>query len=74
MIKLSGLWLNTSKKGEKYFSGALGGGRIVILKNQFKKEGSNEPDYEMYLKENEPSQVKVEAKKDDDPFADDVPQ
>lgn len=49
-IKLSGLWLNESKAGEKYFSGSLGSnGKLLIFKNSKKEEGSKQPDYELYL-------------------------
>jgi len=58
MIEASGLWLGESKDGKKYFSGSLGNVRVVIFKNTFKKEGSNEPDYKMYFDE----QKKKEAK------------
>jgi len=51
MLKLTGLWLNVSGKGEKYFTGNLGNARVVIMKNTFKVEGSNEPDYTLYLDE-----------------------
>lgn len=52
MIKLTGLWSNTSKDGKiTFLSGNLGGGRIVIMKNNFKKEGSNEPDFNLLIEE-----------------------
>lgn len=66
MIKATGLWLNTDKEGNKYFSGSLGNARVVIFKNNFKEEGSNEPDYNMYFAE----QVKKEIPKTTD---DDIP-
>lgn len=47
-IKISGLWLNESSKGEKYFSGYLGNARIMIFKNKSKKE-DNHPDYNMFV-------------------------
>lgn len=62
MIKLTGLWLNESKDGKnKYFSGSLGQGRILIMKNSFKKEGSNEPDYTLYIEES----LKKDKKEDE---------
>lgn len=67
MIKVSGLWLNIDKEGNKYFSGGLGNIRVVIFKNTFKEEGSNEPDYNMYFDENKKKEIpKVED--DDVPF------
>lgn len=50
MIELSGLWLNESKDGQKYFSGSLGRARLIIFKNTFKKE-EKEPDYLLYIDE-----------------------
>jgi hypothetical protein len=53
MIKASGIWENTSKDGKtKFFSGSMGGVRIVIMPNSFKAPGSNEPDYNLYFEEN----------------------
>jgi hypothetical protein len=51
MIKLTGVWANKDKNNETYFSGNLGNARLVMLKNSFKKEGSKEPDYNLYLDE-----------------------
>lgn len=51
MIEVSGLWIHESKEGKKYFTGNMGKVRIVIFKNTLKKEGSNEPDYNMYFDE-----------------------
>ena len=61
MLKASGLWLNEDSKGQKYFSGNLGQIRVVIFKNTFKKEGSNEPDYQMYFDEQAKKDVKEVA-------------
>lgn len=47
MIKVCGLWLNESKNG-KYFSGTLGGIKILIFKNQYKKEDKH-PDYNLFF-------------------------
>lgn len=44
MIKVTGLWVNETSSGEKYFGGSLGGCRVLIFKNKFKKKDS-EPDY-----------------------------
>lgn len=67
MIKASGLWLNEDSKGQKYFSGSLGSIRVVILKNTFKEEGSNEPDYNMYFDEQKKKEV-PKTSDDDIPF------
>ena len=48
MIQLTGLWLNQSKSGEKYFSGNLGGAKVLIFKNKHKTEEKH-PDYQLYI-------------------------
>jgi len=63
MIKISGLWLNKTSEGETYMAGTSGQVRIIILKNSFKKEGSKEPDYNLYFDE----QRKKEQLSLDDP-------
>ncbi len=47
MIKVCGLWEN-HKDGKRYFTGSLGGVRIVILPNDFKKE-SKHPDFNLFF-------------------------
>lgn len=44
MVRLTGLWLNESKAGEKYFAGNLGTARIMMFKNKFKSKDTD-PDY-----------------------------
>ena len=46
-IKLSGLWLNETKNGQKYFSGKNDGFKYTIFKNGFKEKDS-QPDYILY--------------------------
>ena len=45
--KLSGLWLNETKNGQKYFSGKNDGFKYTIFKNGF-KEKDIQPDYILY--------------------------
>lgn len=53
-IRLGGLWESKSKSGTTFLSGNFTqGSRIFIHPNGFKKEGSSEPDYIMYLSVNE---------------------
>jgi len=47
-IKLSGLWLNETKNGQKYFSGSNNGQKYTIFKNSFKEKDS-QPDYNLYV-------------------------
>ena len=56
-IKLSGLWLNETKSGQKYFSGKNDGFKYTIFKNGF-KEKESQPDYNLLvepLEQNAPS-------------------
>ena len=46
--KLSGLWLNESKNGTKYFSGSNDGKKYTIFKNTYKEKDS-QPDYNLYV-------------------------
>ena len=47
LVSLCGLWKNSSEKGD-YLSGTLGGARVVVFKNTYKKEPKH-PDYQMYV-------------------------
>lgn len=49
LIELAGLWINQAESGMKYFAGKLNGLNIVIMKNKYKEEGTNQPDYKMFL-------------------------
>lgn len=48
-VKLTGLWENTTAKGEKYFSGSLGAARLLMFRNSYKEDGDNQPDYNLFL-------------------------
>lgn len=49
LIEISGLWANKTKNGDLMFSGTLGLVQILIFKNKYKKEGSKEPDFRLYV-------------------------
>jgi uncharacterized protein (DUF736 family) len=55
--EIGAVWLRKSKQGNSYLSGSIKNGeaseeiRIVIFKNSYKEEGSNQPDYRIYLDE-----------------------
>ncbi|UOF80635.1 hypothetical protein [Caudoviricetes sp.] len=70
MIEISGLWQHESKDGKtKYITGNFGKARILIFKNNFKNEGSNEPDYIFYLEEAlKKNEIPVNPVNDDIPF------
>lgn len=52
LIKIGGLWTSSKedKNGNKFLSGTFGyGAKILIFKNVYKKPGSNEPDWNMFI-------------------------
>ena len=50
MIKLTGLFENTSKAGNKYFVGVLGGVKLVMLENK-RRENDNDPHWTLFITE-----------------------
>tara|TARA_Y100000310_G_scaffold271169_1_gene285536 strand:- start:2409 stop:2633 length:225 start_codon:yes stop_codon:yes gene_type:complete len=53
LLKLGGLWKNTDKNGNEYFSGNYTyGTKLLIYINTF-KERDNEPDYILYITKQE---------------------
>lgn len=63
LLKLGGLWKNTDKKGNDYFSGDFTfGTKILIYKNSY-KEKENDPDFVAYLS---PKQKRDEPKTQSD--------
>ena len=48
-VKMTGLWRNTTAKGDMYLSGNVGLAKMLIFPNGYKEEGSNDPDYYMFL-------------------------
>lgn len=53
-IRLGGLWLHRSKHGTEYLSGRLGQARLLVFRNDRKRD-DGQPDYVMYLAEDERS-------------------
>jgi len=52
MIEIAGVWEGTDKNGNLKLSGSMGyKANILILKNNYKEEGSNQPDYKIYIAE-----------------------
>lgn len=69
MLQLGGLWVNESKSGVKYMTGYMGNLKLMIFRNNYKKE-DNQPDYIMYLAEKPRPENPDEnsENKDDIPF------
>lgn len=50
MIRLTGLWQNEMRSGEKYLAGSLGAARLVILPNSNRRSDSD-PSHVLYVSE-----------------------
>lgn len=51
MIKITGLWTQTSQKdGSKYMSGKFGVAKLFLFKNKNKRD-NKDPDYNLYVEE-----------------------
>jgi hypothetical protein len=48
MLKAAGLWERTSAKGARYFSGRLGGVKLLILENR-DRSGASEPSHYLFI-------------------------
>jgi hypothetical protein len=51
-VRLCGLWKNKQTNGRAYASGSCGLARIVLFEND-RKIGTDEPDYHVYIYPNE---------------------
>ena len=49
-VKISGLWTNTTKTGQEYWSGSNGSVRYSIWPNGFAK-GPNDPSHVLYVEQ-----------------------
>lgn len=85
LVKLGGLWVNVDRNGRKYLQGKMTySARFLAFPNTFKKAGSSEPDYILYVAPVDNSQGGEQLEPDgleqpeqgqlsgdfDDPFAD----
>jgi hypothetical protein len=71
LLKLGGLWISKDKNGNEYFSGDYTNvTKLLIYKNTFKKEGSNEPDFNFYAA---PKKRKAAEGHSEDSSEEDVP-
>ena len=56
LVELFALWKNTSQSGETYLSGNLGNSKVLVLKNNRKEPGDNQPDYRVFVAHKERDQ------------------
>ena len=62
-VKLTGLWKNKMKNGDTFLTGKLNSqAGFIILPNSFKKQ-EKDPDYYLYLRQNEKEDKPLEAYK-----------
>lgn len=66
-VKLTGLWKNTSKDGKAYLSGSLGGVRVLVFPNEYKK-GEKDPDFNLFVSPKEKDEAKAAETKTSDSF------
>jgi len=66
-VKLTGLWKNIGKEGKTYLSGSLGGVRVLVFANEFKKT-EKDPDYNLFFSPKEEKESKPETPKPTDLF------
>ncbi len=70
LVRLGGLWMQTSKDGKtRYWQGRLGGARMVIFKNRNKK-GEKDPEFILYVQNSPKQDRQAQEQRPDD---DDVP-
>ncbi len=54
LIRVMGLWENSDRRGNKYLSGNLTQSvRVMIFRNSYKQEGGRDPDYIVYISQEE---------------------
>lgn len=63
LVELFALWKNTSQSGETYLSGNLGNSKVLVLKNNRKEAGDNQPDYRVFVAPKERDQNNAGASK-----------
>lgn len=74
MTQVGSFWLNTSKAGKKYMSGSIdlpnqGRVKVVMFKNDHKKEGETSPDYKLFLSEDRQQSAAPQSNADYDDTA-----
>jgi len=56
LIEATGLWVNKAKDGSTYYSGYLGGMKLLVFPNRNKEPGSNQPDFRLCVGKNKKRQ------------------
>lgn len=48
MKKITGFFESKTKKGDTYLSGKIDGKRVALFRNNFRKEGTRQPEWYLY--------------------------
>lgn len=65
MIKITGLYISISKKGQTFLSGkTIDGVKYFVFKNNKKKD--NHPDYNLYMEDNDTNSPKPKIETNED--------
>lgn len=67
LVQLTGLWKGSDKNGNVTLTGSLGGARLLVFKNNYKKDEKH-PDYIVYLAEKQKEQERAPAIEEEAPF------
>lgn len=59
LLRLTGLWLRRSAKGNEYLTGRIGAAKVIILENR-DRGGDSDPSHVMYLAEASPRPAMTE--------------
>ena len=51
-VKITGLWKNTGKDGKTFLSGSVGGVKVLVFPNAYKK-AEGDPDYNLFVSQSE---------------------
>ncbi len=64
MEKITGCWVNESKKdGKKYLSFPMDGQKYMLFHNDYKRPGDNNPDYNLFRADPPQAQPETPASK-----------
>ena len=57
-VKLTGLWKNVNKNGKTFLSGSMGGVKVLVFPNDYKKT-EMDPDYNLFFAPKEEKKADV---------------
>jgi hypothetical protein len=72
LINATGLWVNESKGGKKYMAGNMGNVRVLVFKNE-KKRNEKDPDYRLCFAQREQKESSRGSDEAPPPEDEDIP-